>query len=100
MQQRKSDSPCRSSLANFYVNSARPWPLAAARACGLPTRYETSNNKNDTLFADSGEMRPAECFHSLAKTRYRPAFSNTVKKQSGDDSPEKRGWDRFWNHRL
>jgi hypothetical protein len=70
------------------------------RACRLPTRYETSKNKNDTLFADSREMRQAECSHSLAKTRRRPAFSNAGKKQSGNDNPKKRERDGLWNHWL
>jgi hypothetical protein len=61
---------------------------------------ETPKNKNDTLFADSGEMRQTECSHSLAKTSRRPAFSNAAKEQSGDDNPKERERDRLWNHWL
>jgi len=45
-------------------------------------------------------MRQAECLHSLAKTRCRPAFSNAAKEESSNDGSEKRERDRFWNRRL
>ena len=74
--------------------------LRSTVACGTHPQRETFKDKNDTLFADSGEMRPAEYSYSLAKTRRRPAFSNAIKEQSVDDSPKERERDRFWNHWL
>ncbi len=83
------------SLILLAVVLWRTFALAPAS-----TRYETSKNKNNTLFADSGEVRQTKCLHSLAKIQCRPAFSNAVKEQSSDDSPEKRERDRLWNHWL
>ena len=43
-------------------------------------------------------MRPADCLHSLAKSRGRPAFSSAAKEQPSYDSSKEREWDRLWNH--